>query len=92
VDLACAQLIGRVAVIDKILQRLQNWLSPPEYAQEYERIRRLREKGTAEWLFEEPSFQRLLEPDKEETRGTRIDERVLWVQGKNRMLTKGDDL
>ncbi|KAI0543806.1 hypothetical protein F4679DRAFT_592262 [Xylaria curta] len=42
---------------DRLIQRIRQWLDPPNYAQEYENLRRETCEATAMWIFEEPIFQ-----------------------------------
>jgi hypothetical protein len=76
------------AIIDEMLakfDRIQRWISPPQFAQEYERARDQREQGTAEWLFEEPMFSEWLKYSTNDSGGEPSipGKSVLWVQGMN---------
>jgi hypothetical protein len=58
--------------------RLQKWLAPPTFMQEFEQAQEMRMEGTALWLFKNPAFS--------EWRLSRDDEdpcsNMLWIQGK----------
>lgn len=64
--------------------RIHKWLSPPEFAKDFEKALDQREPGTAEWLFDEKVFRSWYESTpldclNPEKRG--FEKRALWVQG-----------
>lgn len=57
-------------------------MSPPNYADRYEKALQLRAEGTTRWLFEEKSYcEWRVESTERRTLGRRFGSRVLWVQG-----------
>jgi hypothetical protein len=68
------------------LDRIRRWISPPEFAQEFERAREQTEEGTAEWLFDETLFTTWLTGTISNNTGpmtSMFGDRALWVQGEN---------
>jgi len=64
--------------------RIHKWLSPPEFAKDYERALDQREPGTAEWLFDEQAFRTWVGLPPSDYRNPEkfgFGKRTLWVQG-----------
>jgi hypothetical protein len=64
--------------------RIHKWLSPPEFAKDFERALDQREPGTAEWLFDEKVFRswtELTPSNYLNLEKLSFGKRALWVQG-----------
>jgi hypothetical protein len=69
-----------VLLIRTMIQ-LREWLEPPNFGNELDSATRMREEGTAEWLFSEPKY--LTWRGRVVPSSNRRDH-VLWVHGKLR--------
>jgi hypothetical protein len=68
----------------RAVERIKNWLSPPEFLQELEEAQALRDEDTAYWLFDEPIFKAWREFDclsAPSLAEGKTDRRTLWVYG-----------
>ncbi|KAJ4295630.1 hypothetical protein N0V90_007643 [Kalmusia sp. IMI 367209] len=63
-----------------IVARLRQWIHPPEFALELENAQYMREKGTTEWLFDNPTFAQWNNKNAEGGVHWPKD-MVLWVHG-----------
>lgn len=66
-----------LTITEQAFDRIQKWLAPPTFMQEFEQAQEMRMEGTALWLFRNPTFQEwTLSRDP-------IDRysNVLWTQG-----------
>ncbi|KEY72958.1 hypothetical protein S7711_07922 [Stachybotrys chartarum IBT 7711] len=62
--------------------KIHGWISPPNYADRYDKALQLRADGTTRWLFEEKSYcEWRVESKERPTVGRRFGSRILWVQG-----------
>ncbi|KAF2174878.1 hypothetical protein K469DRAFT_685203 [Zopfia rhizophila CBS 207.26] len=69
--------------VAQIIDRVTNWLSPPEFKTNFERALESKVDGTTRWLFDSPSFRnwQALDPSNMSNRGGGFDEQVLWIYG-----------
>ena len=69
--------------LDNTVNQLKDWLKPPKFATERERAFKLREEGTANWLFSEPKFVAWRDCVASSGPGSDGGQRdnILWIQG-----------
>ncbi|OCL03838.1 hypothetical protein AOQ84DRAFT_137126 [Glonium stellatum] len=63
------------------IDRIRNWLSPPEFLQEYEKAVDIREDGTTDWLFEDPRLENWALSNPARSAPSKFEQECLWVQG-----------
>ncbi|KAL2075301.1 hypothetical protein VTL71DRAFT_244 [Oculimacula yallundae] len=66
---------------DEIVSRARAWLSPPDFAQDYEKALVAREEDTAEWLFDDPMVESWKKSTFTYSTQGRFEQECLWVQG-----------
>ncbi|KAH6714527.1 hypothetical protein BKA61DRAFT_673850 [Leptodontidium sp. MPI-SDFR-AT-0119] len=66
---------------DELTSRVRTWLSPPEFAQDYEKALVSREEDTAEWLFDDPMVESWKTSTFTHSNQGRFEQECLWVQG-----------
>ncbi|KAI0151835.1 hypothetical protein GGR57DRAFT_503760 [Xylariaceae sp. FL1272] len=67
------------------IQRLMDWLAPPQFAEEFQSLLRVRQEGTATWLLDGPRFRAWRNTIPTQTHEI-VDKRkmppwVLWING-----------
>lgn len=63
---------------EQAFDRLQKWLAPPTFMQEFEQAQEMRMEGTALWLYRNPTFSEW----RLSRNPTDPYSNVLWTQGK----------
>jgi hypothetical protein len=71
---------------ETIFHRIKNWLRPPEFTEEFEEAQKLRDEGTAEWLFDEGEFKNWRMASEHESSHD-SSESIFWVQGRLRFFS-----
>lgn len=71
---------------ETIFHRIKNWLRPPEFTEEFEEAQKLRDEGTAEWLFGEGEFKNWRMASEHESSHD-SSESIFWVQGRLRFFS-----
>jgi hypothetical protein len=71
-------------VLEDSFSRIKSWISPPEFAAEFDKAQKERENGTAEWLFDDFLFASWVEnriPFPSCVKKNEFGENALWIKG-----------
>ena len=66
---------------DELTSRIQNWLSAPDFVGECEKALNTREEDTAEWLLDDPLFDKWKSSTAARSNPSKFERECLWVQG-----------
>lgn len=66
----------------EIVDKINNWLSPPQFETEFQRALASREDGTAQWLFDCEAFTSWLAINQASPSDQKsAHDNVLWISG-----------